>query len=217
MNDVRTFGGLARIGAWTLLFVTGVGASLLVESGFQRESNREISYIPRQELPEGGQIELLYIGSSTCRWSNGEQLPDLVDKIKVRLAARADSGAMSFKAVGVALDWRTAAGYEHLKSVGPFDEISVGGNWSNTHVLEHVMPVTGGSVRTPGLIVFRRQIQNIGENPVRGTPVVGDRQLLAVVDGPAAMTRWLERGLPWFEEFEPTGGQVKENNPESRR
>lgn len=71
-------------------------------------------YAPSAGSDAGDELVFVYVGSSTCGWSNVPELPDLVRTLKLRLQERAGAEGMSFAAVGVARDMSAANGMAHL-------------------------------------------------------------------------------------------------------
>lgn len=143
-----------------VLFVTGVALSRSYDFEFQihkLNTRPDTSlYTPDYARRSGDQLVMVYFGSASCGWSNQPSLPDAVETIKRELAARAEEQGMTFKAVGVALDWSPERGFEHLEKMGRFDEISAGYNWGNTLALRHIWSGGFAAPTTPQILVYRR-------------------------------------------------------------
>ncbi|MGH7483907.1 MAG: hypothetical protein ACRELV_17290 [Longimicrobiales bacterium] len=101
---------------------------------------------------------MVYIGSSVCASSNQPHLPQSIETIKIRLARLARERGMSFKAVGIALDWAPAPGIEHLAKFGLFDEVSAGYNWGNTLALRYLWSEAPARASTPQVVVYQREL-----------------------------------------------------------
>ena len=58
-------------------------------------------YVPAYTTITGRELMLVYIGSSTCGFSNAEPLPRIIEDIKLGLQRRADELGIQFSATGV--------------------------------------------------------------------------------------------------------------------
>ena len=146
----RTGPILRRAGRWSLLAL-GVG----VASGFGLGSlsllpvaDMDIrwtvpalsvsEYVPEALSTEGEETALVYVGSSTCGWSNTPELPSLIKGLKAELQSRARREGWRFASIGIAKDRRAADGLAHLDKFGAVDEVMAGHGWANRGVQELV-------------------------------------------------------------------------------
>lgn len=174
--------GLTAIGAMPMPDVRVRWRVPVVEAG---------RYRPVAALP-GEEIALVYVGSSTCAWSNAEELPAIVHDLKLRLLTRAREEGKGFAAIGVAQDAVASNGVEHLLKFGEFDEIAAGRGWANIGVQKYVygnMPGPGG---TPQILVVAR---NLGHET--GHVVVDGERVLARMVGLNEITEWAAAGAPF--------------------
>lgn len=65
-------------------------------------------------LRPGKELALIYVGSSSCPWSNVPGLPEAVERSKLELQAEAEANGWGFSAIGVARDGVVANGLAHL-------------------------------------------------------------------------------------------------------
>ena len=72
---------------------------------------------------------LVYIGSSSCGFSNVPEMPDLVERAKLSVQQQALDKGLAFSTVGVSIDWATNRGINHLEKFGMFDEVITGRSW----------------------------------------------------------------------------------------
>lgn len=143
------------------------------------------AYNPSGSLSSGTEVVLVYVGSSTCVWSNVPRLPKLIEHIKLTLQANAEAEGKLFFAVGVARDRDSDRGLRHLRSFGAFDEVMSGGSWLNTGILKYVFEDLPGPAATPQLVVLERQVQ------VReGNYSVTDERILARAVGLEEIDEW---------------------------
>jgi hypothetical protein len=177
------------------LFVFGLGVArvLDVEIAVSPSAKRmlgEASYVPSQRRESGPQLVMIYFGSSTCLSSNQPTLPGAVESLKLRLANYAARRGLSFKTVGVALDWSPAFGISHLEKFGLFDELSSGYSWGNTFALTHFFAATGATPATPQVIVLHRQFVAPNDSSVVVRYTEEDRRVLMAKAGVDAIVEW---------------------------
>lgn len=179
-----------------VIFLTGVVLSRGYDLEFQIRkigSRADTTvYTPDHTRRSGEQLVMVYFGSASCAWSNQPSLPDAVETIKRSLAVRAEEQGMTFKAVGVALDWSPEQGIAHLEKMGRFDEISAGYNWGNTLALQHIWSDAFAAPTTPQILVYTRVfVAPEGE----GSPLQYEATLKEVVitkSGLDAIQEWVD-------------------------
>jgi len=86
-------------------------------------------YIPAYKTPNGSELTLIYIGTSTCYACNVDYLPETIEQLKLLVQQKANAQGRTFVAQGISLDWGVKKGVEHLEKMGLFDEITAGRNW----------------------------------------------------------------------------------------
>lgn len=147
------------------------------------------SYTPSGTLSSGTEVVLVYVGSSTCAWSNVPRLPKLVEELKLTLQARAKSEGKTFFTVGVARDLESDRGLRHLEDFGTFDEVMSGGSWINTGILKYIFDDLPGPAATPQLVLLERLVE------VReGNYSIVDERILARAVGLEEIDEW---GASW--------------------
>jgi hypothetical protein len=114
-------------------------------------------YIPNHEIRTGPQLVMVYVGSSTCPWSNHPELPAAVERIKYQLWRYAESRELSFKAIGLTVDWSPRHGIDHLDRFGLFDEVASGYGWGGNMQLRYLWSEGGAIPSTPQVIVYARR------------------------------------------------------------
>ena len=83
-------------------------------------------YQPSYSIPEGQEVMMVYVGSSTCGFANQPGMPEVIEQAKLSLQQQALDSGFSFSAVGVSIDWDVSEGNAHLAKMGRFDEIMTG-------------------------------------------------------------------------------------------
>lgn len=151
------------------------------------------------ERQGGEQLVLVYIGSSSCAWSNREEIPKALSSIQSKIRGYTRDADIGFISTGVAIDWRVDDGFEHLKSVGQFDQVITGRNWSNLGALRYIWQTISGRASTPQLLLVRRDLQVPTSDGAIGSFSVSNVTLVTRKVGLAEIRNWAESGLPSLE------------------
>jgi hypothetical protein len=173
---------------------SSTGAVTIPEISF-RWAPQPGEYVPSKRAPDGQELALIFIGSSTCGASRHEALPAAVQRLKLEMRERALASGRSFTTLGIARDWDVDAGIEHLRRFGRFDEVIAGRNWVNTGLLRYVWEDLPGRAATPQvLVVDRRLVDRNGVEASGG--VLQEERLVARLVGWQEIDRWAARGAP---------------------
>jgi hypothetical protein len=177
-----------------LLFVAGVALSYNYDLrvGVEQRGSRlnDVGYVPSYARQSGPQILMVYVGSSTCPWSNLPEVPPAVETIKTRLADYALDRGLSFKALGVALDWSAQRGFQHLSKFGLFDEVSAGYSWGNSVAMRYLGLDGSVPVATPVILVYQQSFVAPRDSGDSGAYEERDRRTLLVKRGNQEITDW---------------------------
>ncbi len=146
---------------------------------------------PVAAMETGPELALIYIGSSTCYWSNVDLLPSLLREIKTQLRERAQSTGYYFASIGIARDRNVESGLRHLRKMGPFDEVMTGRGWLNIGVLKYVFEDLPGPAATPQVLVVKRQLYR----ELEATEIRSEEILVRKV-GVAEIEAWVQQGMP---------------------
>ena len=138
------------------LSVTGVMPVANVQVEWYIPALKDPKYVPESSQEAGGEIILVYVGSSRCGWSNTPELPDLVDRAKRNVARQAAEMGMRFAAVGISRDVSAERGLRYLARFGRFDEVMSGRGWANIGVQKYIYGEMPGLGATPQIIVVSR-------------------------------------------------------------
>jgi hypothetical protein len=124
----------------------------------------------------------IFIGTHRCGVCSRKDLPQLVrDKID-SLRTVAVSRGSRFTVVGVAMDLPRKDALRWIDRFGPFDQVSVGGNWMNEQVVRSVWQDEATVPAVPQLLLVRRTVAG------------SDSRLAVTAD--TVLDRWL--GLAGF-------------------
>lgn len=148
-------------------------------------------YAPASSAEPGEEVLLVYLGSSSCYWSNAPGFPSLVRKLKVDYQRRVHSSGAAFAAVGIARDRNAATGMKHLRKFGAFDEAITGHGWFNEGVRRYVYEDLPGPAGTPQIIVVRRTLEVEGDQRS-----IANERVLARKVGLTEIEEWVEAGAP---------------------
>lgn len=150
---------------------------------------KEYSYIPNYSKNNIYEINLIYIGSSTCRYSNTDELYRAVDIIKSLIRDKTKKYNLGFSAIGISVDWVPARGIDHLNNFGLFDEVIAGNNWNNNGIMKYVGD-KGEEASTPQIVLtFRTYTELIQTN------IVEEKRILAI-RGEKQILNWLKQRTP---------------------
>ncbi len=150
-------------------------------------------YVPSATSGPSEQIVLVYVGSSTCAWSNLPELPSLVQAMKTEFQSRAHRHGKAFVALGVARDRVAADGLNHLAEFGVFDEIMAGNSWANTGI-QHFLygdGELGGPGATPQVVLLSRRLARPS-----GHVSVEDERVLLRMTGFQSIREWADNDFP---------------------
>ncbi len=144
--------------AGVVLGSAGLMPAVDVEVAFPAVEAREYRPGSVTASEAGYEIALVYLGSSTCGWSNLPEVSRAVKDAKRLVAGRARDAGMRFSAVGIALDADASLGWGHLRKAGRFDEVSTGMGWANSGADKYVFGALAGPASTPQLLVVERLV-----------------------------------------------------------
>lgn len=148
-------------------------------------------YIPTYQVDQGVELTMVYVGSSSCTYSNMSFMPETVIKIKTKLSRRLGDKNVSFSTIGIATDWITRDGIEHLRKFGTFDQVISGRNWYNIGVRKLFWNGLGGRPSTPQILVIGRYIKKSGI-----AFDISDKIIVVQKIGPQNIRDWLKSGVP---------------------
>jgi hypothetical protein len=148
------------------------------------------------ETPAGwpdaeSQIVLVFIGASTCAFSQPASVKRALEAAEETLARLAQHGGLRVKKIGVSVDISVAKGIEYLTRVGEFDEVLIGGGGTNIGFEFFAATVLGGPLVTPQILIVERHPRSLGQNPDGGMFHVRVR-----VAGGSEVERWGAAGAP---------------------
>jgi len=198
---------------WLVLgpIVLGIGVGLLLNAiGLMPKPDLRVrwtipvkqaaEYVPPATQKSGDEVVFIYIGSSTCQWSNVAGLPDRIKQLKRDLFAQAQASGLAFASIGVARDGVAADGMDYLQRFGSFDEVMSGRGWVNSGVQQYMFGAMPGPAITPQVVVVRRTLRYQA-----GLVVVQSDSVLARMAGVGEIMEWSGRLSNLDAVLEPAG------------
>jgi hypothetical protein len=167
-----------------LILSLGVSAALIagISVGSARRSAESGGALrPLRELVRTDTIGVLVVSSLCQACTAGETIG------RVRAAHVNFRQTPTRRTIGVALDEDLTAGMRLLRRYGNFDELVVGGSWTNVVALSHVWADTAGLAAVPQLILLERAIGRTSDARL----VVDGERVLGRAYGVREITRLL--------------------------
>jgi hypothetical protein len=143
-----------------------------------------------RELPSGRELIAVYVGASTCGPCLLPEMKAAVVRMKTLLDSTAKRNGYAFSAVGVSSDWSTEKGIAFLTDNGPFDQLVIGGNWTNLGVEHFIWNDSTAIPEMPQIVVLERTVTlgaRISISPAR---------VLRRVSGLKDIPQWVNDGAP---------------------
>ena len=138
------------------------------------------------------ELQLIYIGSSTCHFCNVPAIPKSVNNIRDDLLTKSQKNGLGFSMIGISKDMVITEGLSHLSKIGRFDEVTTGKGWLNAGILKYIYGEIPGRAATPQLLVTLREYRMIakkanGNSSFRG---INSEELIARKVGVEEITTW---------------------------
>lgn len=147
-------------------------------------------YVPSQRLAQGRELVAIYIGSTDCGPCQWPQVKNAVRVMKSLLATQAKQRGIALTVIGAAQDWDVKRGAAFLEPLGAFDQVVIGGNWTNLAVEQFVLRDSLAEMAMPQVVLMERTVG-------AGTRVtVSEPRLLRRITGGADIPAWVAAGAP---------------------
>lgn len=172
---------IMRLFYFVILFIFSFTCAYLIGNYTKDDINSidDTIYTPEYKFNDGDEIALIYITSAYCRFSTSPEMPELIERAKLRARDEAIDNGANFAAIGVVVDWNVKDGFNHLSKFGEFDEVMVGRNWFNTGARKFIYADTTierGSV--PQLVIVSR-VNDIQVNETRNIYNIKEQNIVA--------------------------------------
>lgn len=143
-----------------------------------------------RNLPKGKELVVVYVGATSCGPCLLPETKSAVARMKTLLSSFAAQNGYSFSAVGVSTDWSIADGTKFLNDNAPFDQLVIGGSWTNLAVEHYIWRDSAATPAMPQVVVLERSVS------------LGDRidispsRVLRRVFGSDEIPKWVAAGAP---------------------
>lgn len=136
------------------------------------------------------EIIAVYLGTS----GTDSGMIETVRDMRVALARQTSTTGRNLVLHGVSLEPTVEDGIRHLSIFGAFDEVSLGGNWTNSAVVRYLGPDMSNHSRAliPQVVLLEREVQNDGSENL----VVGVEREIGRHVGAKDITSWVRSGAP---------------------
>jgi hypothetical protein len=136
------------------------------------------------------QVIAVYLGTVGTDSRSG-MVPAIRD-MRAALTRQTAATGREFIARGVSLEPSVEDGLNHLSLFGSFDEVSLGGNWTNSAVVRYI----GGNIDSatsgiPLVVLLEREV-----TPGHNKLLVGPEHEIGRFVGTAEIGNWVRRGAP---------------------
>jgi hypothetical protein len=155
-------------------------------------SSRPVRYDGQAKAPAvTREIVAIYFGTAGTDRMSG--MATSIPAMKVALARQAGASGRRFISRGVSLEPTIEDGLTDLALLGPFDEISLGGNWKNAEVgryfgtIDQVNP----HAAIPQVVVIEREVREES-----ASIQIGAEREIARYIGADKIANWVKSGAP---------------------
>jgi len=168
----------AALGGFLMVAVASLSAPLVCVATAQRPVTRH-------------EVVAIYFGTTGTDSLSG--MVPAIQAMKSALARQAAATGRRFISRGVSLDPGVDAGQRHLALFGGFDEMSLGGNWTNPEVIHYLGPRfdTTRTSGIPQLVLVERQVTQ----DLHSLQVGPEREIARFI-GTMEIDDWVRRGAP---------------------
>ena len=147
-------------------------------------------YVPSWRLREGPELVAIYVGATSCGPCLLPEVKRAVRAMKPLLAAQAKQRGAALSVIGAAQDWDVKQGATFLEPLGAFDQVVIGGNWTNIAVEQFILRDSLAEMVMPQVVLIERTVR-LGKRVTVSEPRVL-RRILGSADIPA----WVAAGAP---------------------
>lgn len=151
---------------------------------------QSLGYAPSTDLPNGRQILAVYLGAESCGPCHNASVKEAVVSMKALVAAQAKQAGASFAAIGVANDWDHQHAVRFLATNGPFDQVVLGGNFTNLAIEQFVWREPNGTATMPQILIIERTVKTDARI------VFSDQHILRRILGSDEIPVWFKQGAP---------------------
>lgn len=143
----------------------------------------------RPDTDRSVEVVAVYLGATSCGPCRTEETKQAVREILAKAEERALERNLEFQAVGAAFDEDIGAGLELLASTAEFDQVIVGGSWSNAAAVEFIWSDGEILAAIPQVVVLTRTLDMKAQQREPAT-----KHVFVQLQGEKQMREWLDAG-----------------------
>jgi hypothetical protein len=138
------------------------------------------------------EVIAVYLGTEGTDARSG--MVEAVREMRTALERQTASSGRHLVTRGVSLEPSVEGGLRHLALLGAFDEVSLGGNWTNSAVVHYLGGDLGDRQRAvvPQVVLLEREVRQDGTRSL----VVGPEREVGRFVGTGDIGAWVRRGAP---------------------
>lgn len=182
---------------YSVLFIVSIAISYFGVIDLQKISTifkREHQYIPTYSKTHKQEINLIYVGSSSCKFCKNKALYKSVDKAKSLMYEKSMKLGVGFSAIGIAINLDPKRGFEHLQKYGYFNEVITGNNWNNNGTIKYMGKMSFETSTPQIILTFRTYTEYIH------TKVENEKEIVNYA-GLKNILNWVQEGAPLPKKF----------------
>jgi len=170
---------------------TSFSTAIVVLGLMSRVIGAQERYVTAQALPEGREIVAYYFGAQDCGACHYPAVKNAVLAMKGLVRDQAKKQGAAFSVVGVANDWEIPTAINFIASVGPFDQLVLGGNWTNLAIERFIWRDSTARAAMPQIVVIERTV-----TPLRAGMTFSEPKILRRLVGGDEIPAWVAKGAP---------------------
>lgn len=138
----------------------------------------------------------VYIGSSLCRWCRDPATVWNVRTVLDSIRAKGTRARQRVVLVGIDLAPEAGHGLDHLRSMGKFNQVALGGGALAEAARPFFWGEMAGPAATPQVVVFVRRQRLAGQASGTFAVAADEPHLLSRKAGVPELERWVRDGVP---------------------
>lgn len=122
---------------------------------FVYDYTEKLDETPHQIDIQGGQyLRFVFVGSSSCTFSNNEDLHKVIDFLNEELRSISYLFEKKYISTGISTDVNAYEGISYLAKTGSYDELISGASWYNLGISHYIWDSDIGYASTPQVLIL---------------------------------------------------------------
>jgi hypothetical protein len=135
------------------------------------------------------ELVVVYLGATSCGPCLQESTKVTVRDVLAKAEERAAERSLSMQAVGAAFDDDIESGLGLLRSTAEFDQVLLGGGWSNAAAVEFIWSDGEVLAAIPHIVILTRSLDKRAQ-----AREPASKSILVQLQGERQMRQWLDEG-----------------------